>query len=257
MRRNAFTLIELLVVIAVIAVLAALLLPALQSARIMAMQTACANNMRQIHHASAIYTVESGGFLPWACRHNNPASTKVKEVDSMNSFLWWDQPGAPLAETLGVQGTSASSFKVLQCPGNPKSVGGKYTGWDGRNNYLGYHVNLNTIQSINKAPNDVRYMREMTIARPHRYVAFRDRSSNMRRINYEDVFFNSNWKTQKGNHSMYRMNHLMLDGRVVALSYQEVYWHLYAYSDYPWKTAGSPGNGGSHKNSIFIWNKTS
>ncbi|MGO9199633.1 MAG: DUF1559 domain-containing protein [Limisphaerales bacterium] len=78
----AFTLIELLVVIAVIAILAALLLAALNRARIAADNTTCRNNLRQYAIALQTYVDDFGYYPPWEFSETNSAN-------SAPSFYWY------------------------------------------------------------------------------------------------------------------------------------------------------------------------
>ena len=128
-RRN-FTLIELLVVVAIIAILAALLLPALNKARMAAKAKSCQNNLKQQGVAFIAYAGDFNGHYPVS--DGNPTLSciplspylGVKGLETINDHTHYNP-------RLGYKGS-----KLLYCPMQPDNWAGQiqysdYGAWHG------------------------------------------------------------------------------------------------------------------------------
>jgi prepilin-type N-terminal cleavage/methylation domain-containing protein len=125
-RVSGFTLVELLVVIAIIAILAAMLLPALDKARLKAQGLKCMNDHHQLTMAWRMYTDDNTDLLLYASRHPsypqlNPYAWVLGDLDfNPNNPSNWDPDvdikRSPLWTYCG------QSVGVWKCPADRSAV---------------------------------------------------------------------------------------------------------------------------------------
>ena len=118
---KGFTLIELLVVISIIAILMAIMMPALQKARIIAQRQVCGSNLRQVSTGLLTYLVDNQDRMPlFHARWSAIYSTEFKTKNGQ--YSWWPNEDI-LGKYVGsstITGTDRPDFSksAFYCPVN-------------------------------------------------------------------------------------------------------------------------------------------
>jgi len=147
--KKAFTLVELLVVISIISLLIAILLPALNKTRMLAVRVKCAHNLKQINIAMNLYSDDNDNFYP--------ATKGPKDPTDNGYWLWMGRGFRPFIEPYLSMEKGEKNAGVLICPADKISKD-KYDGTSYAYSLAFYHSpkqidSLSTISDQLDKPN--------------------------------------------------------------------------------------------------------